>query len=107
VGLTEPLLELIPIQHLTLGLHSSNILPPRSCGTGKKVGSKQDFLIVFDTGDFQVVFNGAEPIVRIKWFNALGEHGRVGVLESLQSGPWHLLAIPAIVDVVVARSKLL
>jgi hypothetical protein len=110
MGLAEPFLELVPIQHLNLGQHSSDILPPRSCGTGKKVGSKQDFLIVSDTSDIQVVFNGAEPTVRIKRFNALGEHGRVGVLEGLESGPWRLFAIPAIVVivvVVVACSKLL
>jgi hypothetical protein len=70
------------------------------------VGSKQDFFIVSNTGDFQVVFNDAEPIVRIKRFNALGEHGWVGVLEGLELGPWRLLAIPGIV-VVVGRSKLL
>jgi hypothetical protein len=70
------------------------------------VGSKHDFFIVSNTGDFQVVFNGVEPIVRIKRFNALGEHGRVGVLEGLELGPWRLLAIPGIV-VVVGHSKLL
>jgi hypothetical protein len=47
-----------------------------------------------------------KPIVCIKGFNALGEHGRVGVLDGLESGSWCLLAITAIV-VVVARSKLL
>jgi hypothetical protein len=69
------------------------------------VGGKQNFLIVSNSGDFQVVFNGAEPIVRNKWFNALRELGRVGVLKGLQSGSWRLLTILAIV--VVARSKLL
>jgi hypothetical protein len=107
MGLAESFLELVPIQHSTLGLHSSNILPPRSCGTGKKVGSKQDFFIVSDTGDFQVVLNSAKPIVRVKRFDALGEHRRVGVLEGFELGSWRLLAIPGIVVVVVGRSKLL
>jgi hypothetical protein len=70
------------------------------------VGGKQNFLIVSNNGDFQVVFNGAEPIVHIKWFNALGEHRRVGVLKGLESGSWCLLAILAIV-VIFAHSKLL
>ena len=45
------------------------------------MSGQRDFFLVADTGDQQVVVDGAEPVVRIKWLDTLGKQGWVGVLK--------------------------
>jgi hypothetical protein len=45
------------------------------------MGGEEDFLVVSHGSYFQVVFNGAEPIVCIERSGTLGEHGWICVLE--------------------------
>jgi hypothetical protein len=47
----------------------------------EEVSGEDNFLIVSHSSDFQVVFNGAEPIICVEGSGTLGEHGWVGVLE--------------------------
>jgi hypothetical protein len=45
------------------------------------VSGKKNFLLFSHSGDFKVVLDGAEPVVRVEGSGALGEHGWVSVLE--------------------------
>ena len=97
VGLAELGSKLLPVHHVAFNLHCLNILPPCSCRTSEKVCCKANLLILTNSSNLQVVFNGAEPVVRIKRCSALGEHGWVGILEVPQLGPWCFFTIPTIV----------
>jgi hypothetical protein len=70
------------------------------------MGGEQDLLIVADSGNLQVVLDGAKPIIGVEGFSALGEDGWIGALEILQLGAGVSITIPAIIVVGVSGSDL-
>jgi hypothetical protein len=70
------------------------------------MSGKQNLLIIADSGNLQVVLNGAKPIIGVEGFSALGEDRWVGALEILQLGAGVSISIPAIIVVGVTGSKL-
>jgi hypothetical protein len=81
VSLTELGGEFRPVDDMIRSLHGLDILPPCSGGSREKVSGEKNFLVISYRGDFKVVFNGAEPIIRVEGSDTLGEHGRVGILK--------------------------
>jgi hypothetical protein len=45
------------------------------------MGGEKNFFLLSHGSDFQVVLDGAEPIIRVEGSGTLREHGWVGVLK--------------------------
>ena len=80
-------------------LHSQGILLPNSSRSREVVSGKGDFFFIANTGDQQVVLDGAEPVIRIKWLDTLGKERWVGVLKVSQLGARFLVIVVVIVVV--------
>ena len=104
--LAELVLEFFPVDDVCFNLHGFDVFPPSTRRSRKEVGGEQHLLIIADSGDLQVVLNGAKPIIGIKGSSALGENRWVGALEIFQLGAWVSISVLAIIVVGVSGSKL-
>src|SRR3954462_1400370 len=97
----KPFLEVLPGDLLSIRNHSLGSFPPCTSWSSKEMGCKGNLIPIVHTGNQQVVFNGAEPVVRIKGLNALGENRWVGVLKIPQLGAGSFIIVVIVVVVVV------
>ena len=102
VLLAETSLEIIPVNNLNGLLKCLSGFPPSSCRPGEVVGGLEDFLIVANRSNFQVVLNCAKPIIGFQWVSSLGKGGWIGLLKVTQSRP---LISTFIVAIVVIGAK--
>jgi hypothetical protein len=102
MGLAKLALEFFPGHHIPIFLHGTGAIPPSSCGSRKVVGGVKNLLIFANSGDFQIVFHSAKPIIGIQRFFSLGESWRVGVLETSQLGAGFPISIT--ISIVISSS---
>ena len=102
VLLAELLLEIIPADSITSLLESLGSFPPRPCWSCKIVGRIQHLLRFSHGCNFQVIVNGAKPVIGLKWVKSLGIGGWVGLLEVAQSGPLLSFTIPIAIAIAIA-----
>ena len=99
--LAEILLELSPVDHMTKLLESLGSIPPSSCRSSKIVGRIQNLLIFPYGGNFQIVVDGAKPIIGFQGVKSLGVGGWVGLLEIAQGGSQVSISVTIAIAIVV------
>src|SRR3954453_16597520 len=98
--IAKPFLEVLSGDLLSSRNHGLGSFPPGTSWSGKEMGCKGNLLPIVHTGNQLVVFNGAEPFVRIQGLNALGENRWVGVLKIPRLGAVFFTIVVIVIVVV-------
>jgi hypothetical protein len=68
------------------------------------VGGVENLLILANSGDFQIVFHSAKPVIDIQRLFILGESWRIGVLETPQLGSGFTMPIAIAITIIIPSS---